>query len=385
MNTSHFASNSPGTLHAIQWDGIADRAFVPNPLPPDFKLTDEIWPLIVEARSNLSLLEGVGRRVANPAMLLNPLATREALQSSRIEGTYATPRQVFLFEKIHDTSAEGRASSSAEVLNYRRALKQGDEHPLPLSLRLIRDLHRTLMTGVRGGDQTPGEFRKVQVAIGESRRFVPPPPIELARCLDDFEKYLHVDNNRFDPLVDCFLAHYQFETIHPFKDGNGRVGRLLLALMTKSRCEMTKPWLYLSDYFERYRREYVDNLYRVSSTGDWASWIAFCLRATIYQAKDTILRCDRLMQLHEEYLDRIGKLGKRARLVELAKRLFTGPFIGISELSIEWKVYYQVAQRHLEELEKIGIVKELPGFQPRTFYSPEVYRIAYEDLGSVNE
>ena len=159
------------------------------------------------------------------------------------------------------------------------ALEQGMASDLPLSLRLIRDLHKTLMTGVRGRDRTPGEFRRTQVAIGSDHRFVPPPPERLRECLHPFEKYLHTAGPKYEPLVDCFLVHYQFETIHPFSDGNGRVGRLLLAMMLKDRCELSKPWLYMSEYFEKQHDEYAQRLFNVSARSDWSGWIEFACAA----------------------------------------------------------------------------------------------------------
>lgn len=172
------------------------------------------------------------------------MADREAIRSSRLEGTYASPRELLLFELEPRESKSDRdpVNDHREVFNYRRALLQGTESELPLSLRLLRELHDILLTGVRGKEKSPGEFRRIPVGIGSEGRFIPPPADAIANCLDDLEKYFHREQAEIDGLVDCFLCHYQFETIHPFIDGNGRVGRLLLAIMMQQRLGMSKPW-----------------------------------------------------------------------------------------------------------------------------------------------
>ena len=188
-------------------------------------------------------------------------------------------------------SEDDPANRQREVFNYRKALHEAVNSPLPLSLRLLRDLHRTLLDQVRGRNRSPGDFRKIQVAIGSDLRFVPPPPQKVMPCLDQLEKYFHAKNVPFDSLVNCFLVHYQFETIHPLIDGNGRVGRLLLAVMLKQCCEHSKPWLYLSEYFEQHREEARGTACSTSSsclTGE--QWVEFCLRGTVHQAKTTIHR-----------------------------------------------------------------------------------------------
>jgi Fic family protein len=180
---------------------------------------------------------------------------------------------------------------------------------LPLSLRLIRELHKILLTGVRGREKAPGAFRRVQVAIGATRQFVPSPRDRLMPCLDALEKYLHVKHSSYDPLVDCFLVHYQFLTIHPFMDGNGRVGRLLLALMLHRCCGLSKPWLYLSEYCDKHRDEYMERLFKVSTESAWDEWIEFCLRGARTQAEETIVRCQRLLKIREDFMDRIENVG----------------------------------------------------------------------------
>ena len=191
---------------------------MPLLLPPAWEFPNRLWPLLAEAKQQLGLLEGIGRSLPNPGILLRPLEDREAIKSSRLEGTYVTQTELLLFEmQLRESqSDEDPVNAQWEVFNYRKALHQAGTSDLPLSLRLIRDLHRTLLLGVRGRDRMPCEFRRIQVAIGSDYRFMPPPPEVLMECLDPLEKYFHVKTTNIDPLVNCFLIHYQFETIHPF-------------------------------------------------------------------------------------------------------------------------------------------------------------------------
>jgi Fic family protein len=309
------------------------------------------------------------------------MTSREAIQSSRLEGTYASPRELLLFElDPHPGEPHQKDSNDRlEVYNYAQALEHASASELPLSLRLIREMHGILLRNVRGRDRSPGSFRNVQVAIGTNRRFVPPPSIELPALLDDFERSLH-GSPRFDPLIDCFIAHYQFETIHPFIDGNGRVGRLLLAAMVKDRCQLTKPWLYLSEYFERHKDEYCDNLFNVSALGDWDTWIEFCLRGTIEQAQATVKRCDRLSMLRDEFFQTLGKTKGSARLTRLVERLFHSPFLRIPEAARMLGVTYPTAASDLKRLADVGVLQKLSESPNKTYYSSKIYQAAYGDI-----
>lgn len=258
VNEKDFAPSMTGHLVAIP-NGPPDVsfAFIPDALPPPWEWPERLWKVLLEARKCLSSLDGTGKHLPNPEILLQPLQGREAQLSSQLEGTITDPQQQVLFQADprYPTSESDPNNAFREVFNYRRALRLrlDGTNDLPLSLRLIRELHAVLMDGVRGSDQRPGEFRKIQNQIGWPARFVPPPPQHLDETLDAFEKYLHsVDS--FDPLVRAFLAHYQFETIHPFRDGNGRVGRLLLSLTIAEWCNLSSQWLYMSAFFERERR-----------------------------------------------------------------------------------------------------------------------------------
>ncbi|MFM9964173.1 MAG: Fic family protein [Planctomycetaceae bacterium] len=378
MDGTQFNSDSPGELVRLA-DG--DSAFVPAPLPPNWTFPTELWPLLAEVKHLFGVLEGIGRVLPNPGLLLRPMADREAIRSSKLEGTYVTPTELLLFDMspVEPTSETDPVNSQREVFNYRRALNEAVASPLPISLRLLRDMHRTLLTGVRGDDRSPGEFRQVQVYLGSSKRFIPPPPFRLHGCLDAFEKGLH-QPVKFDPIVEAFVAHYQFETIHPFVDGNGRIGRLLLALMILQRCGFSKPWLYMSAFFERYRDEYVDRLFHVSSRGDWTGWIEFCLRGAAFQAKDTIERCERLLKFKAEFDERIGQSGGTVRLHQIVVRLFLSPFLRVADLARQLEVTYPTAKSDIDRLVNLGMLSELASISPKTFYSPDLFNLAYEDI-----
>jgi Fic family protein len=338
--------------------------------------------LLLEAWDSVGALNGIGRTLPNPELLLRPLQEREAIQSSILEGTYTTPEEVLLFEKnpIKPKSENDPANGWTEVANYKKSLRAGYLHlaERPLTLNLIRDLHRNLMTGVRGREKTPGEFRKLQVGIGSDYRFIPPPPQQIPELLDGLEKYINAEVPKRDRLAQAFFAHYQFETIHPFTDGNGRVGRLLLALMLYRLCEHQMPWLYLSPFFERYKDEYVGKLFRISSSGEWSEWMEFCLRGTIASAKDGIRRCEMLKILKEKYLQRVsGEATTRThRLVE---GLFQDPILRIVDVKQACDVAYQTAKGDIEVLQKVGILKQLPDLYPACFYAWEIFQIAYRD------
>ncbi len=381
MDKSVFTPESPGRLVPIDVNEEADWSFVPNSLPTEFELESESWPLLLKAKEELARLDGVGRYLPNQDLLLRPLQQREALTSSSLEGTYASPEQLLLYgmDPREPSSEKDPVNAWREVFNYGRALTLGQQHideGYPLSLVLVRQLHQSLLGGVRGADRTPGEFRKVQVHIGSTRRFIPPPPLEVPRCLDEFQEHLTSESN-IDPLVRCFMLHYQFEAIHPFNDGNGRVGRLLLSLMIYKWCGLHSPWLYLSPFFERYKDEYIDNLFNVSAKCRWTNWINFCLRATISQSLDSIRRIDRLVLLRQDYHDRTATLSSAVRLHPIIESLFAQPLVVVSQLARSYDVSYPTANSDVTRLVRLGILQVLPNAYPKTFYAPEVMRIAY--------
>ena len=386
MDANRFTDQKLGRLTPTTTGRGADVAFVPDPLPLDWTLPAKTWPLLVNAREAIARLDGVGRHMPSPEILLRPLQRREAIRSSSLEGTYATPEELLLFEiePREPGSRNDPANAWKEVFNYANALTLGQQllkEELPLSLRLIRRLHERLMEGVRGNDSTPGEFRRVQVQIGADARFVPPPPQEVMPGLDAFEKYLHTDT-KIDPLVRCFMVHYQFEAIHPFTDGNGRVGRLLLALMTCEWLGLNRPWLYLSPYFERYKDDYIDKLFRVSTHGDWSGWVDFCLAATIDQATDAMARIDKLIALKEKYQQTLREFSgaQSARLFQIIDQLFSAPAVTAPQLQKLYAVTYPTARADIENLvgAKILTAANTPK-RPRIYYAPEIIEIAHSE------
>jgi len=336
--------------------------------------------MLATAREELSRLDGIGRTLPSAELLLTPLQRREAIRSSSLEGTYASAEELLLFElqPTDSSSASDRANDWREVANYADAVRAGtamlDE--LPLSLRVIRAMHQQLLNGVRGRDRAPGEFRRNQVHIGADRRYVPPPPNELGRCLDDFERFLN-EADAIDPLIRSYLAHYQFEAIHPFIDGNGRVGRALLSLCAFKWSRLSRPWLYMSAYYERNKDEYIDRLFAVSANGEWDEWLKFCLRGTIEVCRDGASRCDRLRLLRETYHARVASVNKRMHT--LIERLFVNPITRVTDLVRALNVTYPTARADIDRLMKAGILRELPDVSPKAFFAPEIMQAAYSD------
>lgn len=364
---------------------LPDWAFIPAPLPPrDWTFPARLYPLLIRAREQLGKLDGIGRTLPDQELLLRPLQNREALTSSSLEGTYATPTDLLLYAERprEPTSDRDPANAQREVLNYSAALRHGCAvvQKEPLSLHLILGMHSMLMNGVRGHQAAPGQVRKHQVAVGHDRRYVPPPPQYLPDLLRDFQIAMNVPATfgDLDPLVGCYLCHYQFEAIRPFLDGNGRIGRAVLALMVFLACKHRMPWLYMSAYFERHQSEYIERLFRVSTHGEWTEWIGFCLRGTVEQAEDSISRCEELRALHRDFKKRIDA-DSGPRTHRIIERLFSSPVIGVANWAKTAGVAYQTAKADLRHLERHGILKVILGYTPTTYYAPDIYRVAYRD------
>lgn len=379
MNIEEFDEGASGSL-VQAGGGRVDHAFLPDPLPPDWQWPERLWPLLRDAHIALASLDGVGRYLPNPDLLLHPLQQREAQQSSRLEGTYTDPEQQMLFQldPTAPDSEEDPRNEFKEVYNYKRALQLQDNTDLPLSLRLIKRLHEVLLEDVRGAERQPGQFRQVQNLIGKPPRYVPPPPGRLEQCLDEFEHYIHAEH-ALDPLVEAFLLHYQFEAIHPFRDGNGRVGRLLLSIMLADWCDLSHQWLYMSAFFNRRRDEYIDRLYAVSTDSDWEGWIRFCLNGVIEQTEDTENRCDRLVALNSEFHDRIEAIGGSHRLGMIVDDLFNQPVVQITKIRDEYDVHYNTAKSDVEKLFEAGILAEFADASVRTFAATEIIEVITAD------
>ena len=380
MDRAIFTNEAPGRL-VVFARSPTRYAFVPADLPPDWEFPARLWPLLASAKEALGTLNGIGQTLQDPHLLLRPLQRREAIASSSIEGTYVTPEQLLLHELSprEGSPNDERSADSAEVWNYARALERGGEllATLPICKRVIREMHAILMEGVRGRDKSPGQFRKWQVQIGASARFVPPPASEVERLMDSLEQYSNADDDRYDPLVRSFLVHYQFETIHPFGDGNGRVGRALLALMIQRWMAHPMPWLYMSAFFERYKDEYVNGLLHISSRGAWESWIEFCLTGVVEQANDSIDRCHRFNKLRAEFHRRMRSPSPRSHVI--IDDLFRSPIVTVTSLAARLGITYPTAKADIERLLATGILREIAGQSPRTFQAHEIMLIAYGD------
>jgi Fic family protein len=354
MNPKDFKSPSAGRVFL---HGTGYHAFIPATLPPALTFDDDLVLMLSRADAALSELSGLGRVLPNPHLLISPLVRREAVQSSKIEGTQASLSDILLDEATPAQAEAGNAADLREVHNYVTALEHGIVRlkELPLSLRLVREIHGKLMTGVRGDRATPGEFRRSQNWIGPAGSnlmnapYVPPPVDEMHESLADWERYLHL-RDRTPDLIQCAIMHEQFEAIHPFLDGNGRVGRLLITLFLIERGRLSQPLLYLSDFVERHRSDYYDLLQRVRTHGEWIPWLRYFLTGVEETARDAATRARRLLELRESLLQQAAPA--------LADQLFINPYITISKAAAVLAVSQPTATKVLKKLEAAGILQE---------------------------
>lgn len=364
MRTEDFTSTSPGALVTIERNL---HAFVPNNLPPALTFTAAEAALIAEAERALGELAGAGSMLPNPDLIIRPFLRKEAVLSSRIEGTIATIEQLILFEEANSPTSE--QGDVREVFNYFEALGSGIEAlsaGYPVSKQLIRQLHNTLMSGVRGSDKHPGEFRKEQNAIGikgrgiEQATYVPPPPTEVLPLLDELERFMLV-RHELPAIVQIALIHYQFESIHPFMDGNGRVGRLLISLLMIAYDIMDQPLLYLSDYFERNRDQYLAHLLGVSQAGQWNEWIVFFSTGVREQSRIARQLALDLLHLWQRYRMVVHDRGLSARALTIVDWLFDRPSITVPRAASQLGITQAAARNLVERLESESIVREVTG------------------------
>ena len=337
-------------------------AFVPAPLPPSINWTSKLIGALSDADRLIGRLAGEGGRLPNPHILIRPFLRREAVLSSKIEGTQATLGELLAAEvgAVVDRSPE----DLREVGNYVVALEYGIGRlkKLPLSVRLTRELHQKLMTGVRGGHATSGRFRTVQNWIGKpggtiaTASYIPPPPGEIERCLASWERFLH--ESKVPPLVTIGLAHYQFEAIHPFLDGNGRVGRLLITLFLIERQILPTPLLYLSAFFEASRNDYYETLRGVSERGAWNDWLEYFLLGVARMSEDVLSRARRINELLTKWQRQVTgeSTNNPLRVVEL---LGSNPFVTTNNIAENLGIAFTTAQRAIERLERAGIVNQV--------------------------
>ena len=339
-------------------------AFIPAPLPPEISYDSHLVLALSRADAALSELSGLGRNIINPHLLIASYIRKEAVLSSRIEGTRAGIADLLLDDL--ETSENALSSPDLrEVQNYVSALEYGIDrlNSLPLSLRLVREIHARLMEDVRGGNATPGEFRHSQNWIGPAGStlgnapYVPPPADEMMDCLTKWELFLQ-DRGNFPELIQCALLHEQFEAIHPFLDGNGRIGRLLTTLFLIERRRLSQPVLYLSAYIEAHRQEYYDLLQRVRTHGDWNSWLHYFLRGVEETAKQAVQQASALMYLREKLHIEIRSKPKAAALID---PLFTNPYMTVSRAAELLQVSLPTARQIVRTLEESGVLHEVTG------------------------
>lgn len=336
-------------------------AFVPNHLPPQFEWDTPLVNGLSRADHILGKLSREGSRLPNPHLLIRPFIAREAVLSSKIEGTQSTLGEILANEA--GVSTDRNPADLQEVQNYIIALDYGVKrlNDLPLSLRLLKEIHEKLMHGVRGSHATPGEFRRSQNWIGtfgctlSTAKYVPPPPDELMNALSAFEKFLH--NRTLPPLIHAALCHYQFEAIHPFLDGNGRMGRLLITLLLIEQKILPSPLLYLSAFFEASRDEYYRQLYNVSAHGSWHDWLSYFLNGVATQAADALSRAERINDIITNWKIKVGG-DPSSPLQNIVNHLAVNPYITIKKISENMNIAFSTAQRAVVKLENLRVISQ---------------------------
>jgi Fic family protein len=364
------------------------QAFIPAPLPPDppAMIDQELARLLSDADRALGRLDGVATVLPNPDLFLAMYVRHEAVLSSQIEGTQSSLDDVLEFEI--DSAGKELPKDVEEVVNYVNAMSYGLERiaKLPLSLRLIREIHERLLTGVRGRERTPGEFRRSQNWIGPqgctlaNAIFVPPPVHEMQTALDNFEKFLH--DISLPILIHCGLAHAQFETIHPFLDGNGRVGRLLITFLLCERKVLRRPLLYLSLFLKAHRAEYYDRLMAVRRDGNWEGWLNFFLRGVLEVSQSATETARAILHLREDHRQLVGdQLGGRASLgMRLLDYLFQQPLVSVSLVEKRLDCSFVTANKIIEQLAGLELLREITGWQRNRRYRYDPYLALFDAL-----
>ncbi len=370
------------------------RAFIPNPLPPvpAIDLTGNVQALLSQADHALALLEGAALLLPNPELFVFMYIRKEAVLSSQIEGTQSSLQDVLAAEaKLFDPDAP---SDVGEVVNYVRAMQHGIARldQLPISVRLIQEIHAELMQGVRGGNLTPRELRRSQNWIGpagcgiRNASFVPPPPHEMLQAMSELELFLNSPSS-LPLLVQIAIAHVQFETIHPFLDGNGRVGRLLITFLLMNRGLLTQPVLYLSHHFKRHRSAYYEHLQTVRTRGDWEGWVEFFLQGVIDVSREAALTAKAILAMREEYRSKIADtMGRGAGSAHrVMEKLFDQPIVAVATVR-EWlDITPAGANSVVNRLVEIGLLTEITGYARNRRFRFDPYLRLFEDGGEMGE
>lgn len=358
--------------------------YIPNELPLDNLDYQRLFAYVGNANAELARYDGLLQGIVNPAVLLSPLTTNEAVLSSKIEGTQATLDEVLEHEAGLNMNAE-KTQDIQEIVNYRSALIQAEEflNDNPLSLYLIRQMHHTLLNSVRGENKSPGSFRTDQNWIGkygctmEEASFVPPSPIILQEFLEKWEAYVQGDD--IDTLVQLAIVHAQFELLHPFKDGNGRIGRLLVPLFLHKKEKLASPMFYLSSYLESNRDEYYARLSAISSDNDWNGWIEFFLIAITEQAKENALKVQQMTELYNKMKDRIVEATRSQYAIQVLDALFFQPIFKTTDFVSRTGITKQTAMALLRQIRESGdlvLIREAKGRQASILAFPALLSIA---------
>jgi len=357
------------------------RAFIPHQLPPhppvDFSNTRQ--RLVERTTLALGRLDSITLLLPDPNLFLYAYVRREAVLSSQIEGTQSSLADLLLFELEEAPGAP--FDDVVEVSNYVAALEHGMarlSEGFPLSNRLIREMHAELLSRGRGSEKAPGEFRRTQNWVGGTRpgnaHFVPPPPSRVEDCMAALERFLHDEHTSYSTLVKAAFAHVQFETIHPFLDGNGRIGRLLIAFILHHGGVLSKPLLYLSLYFKQYRAEYYRLLDRVRVEGDWEAWLDFFLEGVEQTASNAVQTARRLVALFKEDAERVQSLGRAAAsTLRLFHMLCERPIVTLNEVCRRTNLSFPTATKSINALVKLGIVRELTGQRRNRVFAYDRY------------
>ncbi|MFO3796605.1 MAG: Fic family protein [Anaerolineales bacterium] len=370
-----------GRYEITQAAGETIRAFVPSPLPPEppLQLTAERQQLLERATLALGRLDGISLLLPEPGIFLYAYVRREAVLSSQIEGTQSSLAQLLLFELEEAPGVP--VDDVVEVSNYVAALNHGLrrlQEGFPLSNRLIREMHAILLSRGRGSEKSPGEFRRSQNWIGWTRpgnaHFVPPPPEEVQGCMADLERFLHGEDNPYPALLKAALAHVQFETIHPFLDGNGRIGRLLIAFVLHHDRLLSQPLLYLSLYFKQHRAEYYRLLDLVRTEGDWEAWVDFFLEGVEQTAANAVETAKRLLALFQQDEQ---KIQHAQRIASTALRVFRvlceRPLTTLNQVCERSRLSFPAAARSMRALQDLGIVREITGQRRNRVFAYQDY------------
>jgi Fic family protein len=387
MEPQQLRSHAPGTLLPVHEDGGTAWVFLPSPLAPAIEADWALTNAVAGADRALSSFITAAEFVQNTELIMRPFRQREAALSSRIEGTQTLVRELVEADAIPGLE-QNEDSDRYEVENYLRALNTGLQkltEGYPLGTSFIRGLHAELMRGVRGKDKHPGQFRAGMVSIGGNRhsligaRFVPPPPEHVTSLIDNLVDFL-ASESKFGTLIDTAIFHYQFETIHPFEDGNGRLGRLLIPLFLTSRKVLSQPILYLSPYFEAHSDQYRELLLKVSTQGEWQSWLMFFLEAVRDQAEDSHRRVRQILALQSEYRKRTEKLGTaQAAALRTVDLIMERVAVTAPDVARRTKMAYPTARATLDRLTELGIMVPSSRYtRPQLWVAEELLQSVYE-------